>query len=193
MRPNTEAEYAVLGLLAQAPRHGYALARQFGPDTPLGQVWRLRRNEVYAILAKLEAQGWVGKEGPAQGPRRRAAYSLTPQGEAAFRDWLRRPVRGLRDMRLGLLGRLYFAQALAPQERGPLLQAQAEALGRRLAAWQAARDRAQDPFARSVFDFRAAMTEAALQWLRSYVSGGDHGPHPGPAAAPAPPAPGRLR
>ncbi|HXG42916.1 MAG TPA: PadR family transcriptional regulator [Dehalococcoidia bacterium] len=193
MRPNTDAEYAVLGLLAQAPRHGYAIARQLGPSAPLGQVWRLRRNEVYAILAKLEAQGWVQKEGPAQGPRRRAVFRLTPRGEAALREWLWRPVQGLRDMRLGLLGRLYFARILAPEEQGPLLQAQAAALGRRLAAWREAYDRAQDPFARSVFDFRAAMTEAALQWLQRYMSGGVHEPSTGPAAPAPAPRPDRLR
>ncbi len=193
MRPNTDAEYAILGLLAQAPRHGYALARQFGRDAALGRVWRLRRNEVYAILAKLEAQGWVRKEGSTQGTRRRAVYALTPWGEDAFREWLRRPVEGLRDMRLGLLGRLYFARALAPEERGELLQAQVDALGRRLTAWRKARDQAQDPFARSVYGFRAVMTEAALRWLQGLTSGGDHAPHPGPALAADPPPPGRLR
>ncbi len=192
MRPNTDAEYAILGLLAQAPRHGYAIARLFRADAPLGHVWRLRRNEVYAILAKLEAQGWVDKAGPAEGPRRRAIFRLTPQGENAFREWLRRPVQGLRDMRLGLLGRLYFARGMAPEEQGQLLREQAHALEQRLAAWRAGRDRAQDPFVRSVFDFRAAMTEAALRWLQSYMSGGDHAPLSSPAA-PAPRAPARVR
>ncbi len=167
MRPNTDAEYAVLGLLCQGPRHGYAIARQFQPGAPLGHVWRLRRNEVYAILAKLESRGWVDKAGPAEGPRRRAAYRLTPQGEAAFQEWLRRPVQGLRDMRLGLLGRLYFAGALSAEEGERLLRAQADALARRLTAWRTAREQARDPFARSVYGFRAAMTEAALRWLQS--------------------------
>jgi PadR family transcriptional regulator AphA len=167
MRPNTDAEYAILGLLGQGPRHGYAIARHFRADAALGHVWRLRRNEVYAILAKLESQGWVRRDEGAHGPRRRAAYALTPQGEAAFREWLRRPVQGLRDMRLGLLGRLYFAESLGPGERERVLRAQADALARRLTAWRTARKQARDPFARSVYGFRAAMTEAALRWLQS--------------------------
>jgi DNA-binding PadR family transcriptional regulator len=165
MRPNTDAEYAILGLLSQGSRHGYDIARRFQAGTPLGQVWQLRRNEVYAILAKLEGQGWISREGVAGGPRRRMTYRLTPQGADAFQAWLQRPVQGLRDLRLGLLGRLYFAAALGPAQWEVVVRRQEEALRQRLEAWQRARDRAPDPFSRSVYDFRAVMLQAALQWL----------------------------
>ena len=34
-------ENALLGLLRREPRHGYELAREFAPDTPLGEVVHL--------------------------------------------------------------------------------------------------------------------------------------------------------
>ena len=50
-------ENALLGLLRREPRHGYELAREFAPDTPLGEVVHLEMSMLYALLKKLERDG----------------------------------------------------------------------------------------------------------------------------------------
>ncbi len=59
MRITEPSEYAVLGLLVEQPRHGYALARQFAPGAELRQVVRLEMSQLYAILKKLELLGLI--------------------------------------------------------------------------------------------------------------------------------------
>ncbi len=51
------AEYALLGLLREGPRHGYLLAAAFGPEGRLGIALRLKMSQMYAYLRKLERQG----------------------------------------------------------------------------------------------------------------------------------------
>ena len=50
-------EYALLGLLAGSPAHGYELHQVFTTD--LGQVWHLSLSQTYNILNRLEAQGFI--------------------------------------------------------------------------------------------------------------------------------------
>ena len=48
-------EFALLGLLAIKPAHGYDLYQQLITD--LGQVWHLSQSQAYAILKRLETRG----------------------------------------------------------------------------------------------------------------------------------------
>ena len=45
-------EWVVLGLLAEAPAHGFALARELSRDTTLGQVWTVPRALVYRAIGE---------------------------------------------------------------------------------------------------------------------------------------------
>ena len=45
--------YALLGLLADGPAHGYDLHRGFDSGGPLAGVLRLEINQLYALLKKL--------------------------------------------------------------------------------------------------------------------------------------------
>jgi PadR family transcriptional regulator AphA len=104
------AEYALLGLLREGPRHGYRLAAEFGAGGRLGVALRLKMSQMYAYLRKLERQGLlVAHDEPGEAARRmRRVFALTPAGERAFDAWLNEPVKATREVRLAFLLKLAF-------------------------------------------------------------------------------------
>lgn len=81
--------YALLGLLAQRPRHGYELRAAFEAMVGGKETWEVRPGQVYATLERLAEAGLVTqvaveKEG---GPEKRI-YALAPRGQEVLQQWL---------------------------------------------------------------------------------------------------------
>jgi transcriptional regulator len=73
------AELAILAVLADAPRHGYEIARQIEQNS--GGLLRFTLASLYPMLYRLEARGWVaGKWETLPSGRRRRCYRLTEAG-----------------------------------------------------------------------------------------------------------------
>ena len=109
-------EMALLGMLYEAPGHGYELHRKVVND--LGHVWHLRQSQAYAILKRLEAQGDISMEKLPQVklPTRQLLH-MTPQGRKRFLEWLDSPSGGSsRAIRLEFVTRLYFLQMYMPEK-----------------------------------------------------------------------------
>ncbi|HEY7824307.1 MAG TPA: PadR family transcriptional regulator, partial [Acidimicrobiia bacterium] len=49
-------EYAVLGILAEAPSHGFAVAKELDANTEVGRILTVRRPLVYRALDRLVDQ-----------------------------------------------------------------------------------------------------------------------------------------
>jgi DNA-binding PadR family transcriptional regulator len=146
-------EWVVLALLAEAPSHGFAVARTLSRATPLGEVWTVPRPLVYRAIGRLEEQGLiaeVGEEPGDPGPRR-MVYQVTGKGRKAAAQWRAEPVRHLRDVRSAMLAKVLLRQRagepLAPlvaEQRAvflPLFERLAEQFGdtgseRVVAAWR---------------------------------------------------------
>jgi DNA-binding PadR family transcriptional regulator len=84
---------AILGLLAQHPRHGYELHAALEAMVGGEQVWDVKPAQIYTTLARLEdgglvAQGSIEKDG---GPEKRI-YAITPAGDQELCAWFTRPV-----------------------------------------------------------------------------------------------------
>jgi PadR family transcriptional regulator, regulatory protein AphA len=176
--PGMVAEHAILGLLALSESgigHGYDLARQFGPDAPLGDVVRLEPGMVYHHLKKLERLGWVtAVPDMVQGRPARRLFALSSPGRNELRRWLAEPVARTREIRLDFLVKLYLALLLDPALAVQLVDQQrhlcarlVESLSNRLrgAQFDEKRDNAAARFADMVLDMRLAQTRAALEWL----------------------------
>jgi len=80
---------AILGLLADRPRHGYELRAAFEALAGGEALWSVKPAQVYTTLSRLEEGGLVVQEGVEQdgGPEKRI-YSLTPEGRVELADWL---------------------------------------------------------------------------------------------------------
>jgi DNA-binding PadR family transcriptional regulator len=83
-------EHAILVSLAERASTGYDLARRF--DKSIGQFWTATHQQVYKVLARMEAAGWVASTHVAQeGRPDKKVYDLTAAGRAELTDWIGRP------------------------------------------------------------------------------------------------------
>lgn len=79
---------ALLGLLAQRPRHGYELHAAFVAMMGGAQNWDVKPAQIYTTLTRLEEGGLVSQASVEQdsGPEKRI-YAITPLGHAALSEW----------------------------------------------------------------------------------------------------------
>jgi PadR family transcriptional regulator, regulatory protein AphA len=128
MEISEPAEYALLGLLWNEPRHGYELHRAFASDQELGAICRLEQSQLYAFLKKLEHLGYLESTlEPQEGRPPRRLVGLTRKGRQIFRQWIEAPVPRPRDVRLPFLLKLYFARAFGTETILNLITRQIEA------------------------------------------------------------------
>ncbi len=160
--------FALLGLLAQRPRHGYELHSAFEALVGGEANWDVKPAQVYTTLGRLEEAGLVTEEGKAQteGPDKRI-YSVTQSGREALTAWLESGVErehGRDEFFIKLMLALIAGEP-SPQR---LIQTQRAALYRGLHAITAQRQ-AADPrreLARILLLDKAGMhLEADLRWL----------------------------
>ncbi|MBI5301860.1 MAG: helix-turn-helix transcriptional regulator [Chloroflexi bacterium] len=80
--------HAVLGLLAQRPRHGYELRAAFQAVVGGEENWEVKPAQIYTTLMRLEQSGLVVEDSVGQdaGPEKRI-YALTPAGRKTLREW----------------------------------------------------------------------------------------------------------
>jgi PadR family transcriptional regulator AphA len=123
------AEWLVLCLVCEQPRHGFAIARLLDADGSLGQIWRVPKPVIYRALQRLEHLGMVRtaeQQASSQGPVR-SLIDATQAGRDAAAAWLTRPVSHTRDVRSELLVKLALLDR-AGQDPLPLIRAQREHL-----------------------------------------------------------------
>jgi DNA-binding PadR family transcriptional regulator len=79
---------ALLGLLAQRPRHGYELRAAFEALVGGEELWDVKPAQVYTTLARLEEGGLIRQEqvGQEGGPEKRI-YALTKAGQTELAAW----------------------------------------------------------------------------------------------------------
>ncbi len=80
---------ALLGLLAQRPRHGYDLRAAFEALVGGEEFWDVKPAQVYTTLSRLEESGLIRQEQVEQdsGPEKRI-YALTEAGQAELATWV---------------------------------------------------------------------------------------------------------
>jgi DNA-binding PadR family transcriptional regulator len=84
---------ALLGLLANSPRHGYELRAAFEALAGGEESWEVKPAQIYTTLARLEEGGLVRQEAVEQngGPEKHM-YALTDAGREELVTWLREGV-----------------------------------------------------------------------------------------------------
>lgn len=123
------AEWLVLCLVCEEPRHGFAIARLLDSGGSMGRIWRVPKPVVYRALARLEQLDLVrssraqpSSQGPAKSP-----VDATEAGRALAVAWLSRPASHNRDVRSELLVKLALLDRSGGNP-GELLDAQRQQL-----------------------------------------------------------------
>lgn len=80
--------HAILGLLAQHPRHGYELRAAFSAVVGGDENWDVKPAQIYTTLNRLEEAGLVRQQSIEQdgGPEKHI-YAVTDLGLAALSEW----------------------------------------------------------------------------------------------------------
>jgi PadR family transcriptional regulator, regulatory protein AphA len=85
-RSLTTTSYAILGLLSINSWSTYELAQLM--TRSLHFIWPRAESNIYAEPKRLVDAGMATAEVVWNGDRKRTVYSITPEGRAAFREWL---------------------------------------------------------------------------------------------------------
>ena len=103
--------HALLCVLAERPRTGYALLQHFRQS--LAYAWPASHSQIYPELARLREAGLIREGEPL--PRGGRPYELTDAGLAEVRRWLRE-TEPSRTVRNEATLRLFFLWLLEPEE-----------------------------------------------------------------------------
>lgn len=160
-------DWAVAGVLAEAPAHGFELARTLAREGELGVIWSVRRAQIYRALDHLVERTWAQplREEPGRGGPTRQVHAITSAGRAAVNGWLVTPVPRLRDVRHALLLKLALT-ARRGMDPAPLLRAQREEARAMLAGCEA--DAPETPTDALVVAWRRESAQALLRLLDAF-------------------------
>jgi DNA-binding PadR family transcriptional regulator len=164
----TELESCVLGIVwAWGPCTAYVIRKVFLDS--LSPYWSGSAGAIYPLVARLEARGLIAARVEPRGGRSRKELTITPDGLAALRSWLRPlpewtgfvPVDPVRT-------RMFFLGVLSPEEQEAFL-ADAEAKAR--AGVEALREEHEEHLRKEeVWEARATrgallVQAARIEWL----------------------------
>ena len=83
-------EHALLVALREQPASGLELAKRFGRS--IGFFWHATHQQIYRVLARMDADGWVEVTEVAQSGRPdKKVYAVSAAGERVLADWLATP------------------------------------------------------------------------------------------------------
>ena len=166
MQNRSAAKHILLGALMEEPKHGYQI-RQF-LDRSLESKWHIGNSQMYSLLKRFEQRQWVASSVRLQEKRpARRVYRLTEKGEELFLHWMESPVLQVRNLRVEVIAKLFYAKALSLDCGEMIVQRQIEALAGFRASIQQALAKETIPFERLSLDFRLAMIEASIHWLKT--------------------------
>jgi DNA-binding PadR family transcriptional regulator len=84
-------EHAILVSLRERPASGLDLARRF--DRSIGFFWSATHQQIYRVLARMEADGWVRSAAVEQhGRPDKKVYEVTSEGSEELAAWLASPM-----------------------------------------------------------------------------------------------------
>jgi len=169
----TDAELALLSLLAEQPMHGYQMEQTI-EERGMREWTEIGFSSIYYILDKLKSKGWLSsvlEPSPGKGPARQI-YQLTATGKKVWKEAalgaLSHPHRTFSNFHLGLANLI----ALEPgkvlvalkeyhvqlQERHNRVKAKMQIYGNGL-PWQVAQ----------LFDLSLTQIRSELDWLEKFI------------------------
>jgi DNA-binding PadR family transcriptional regulator len=163
-------KYAILGLLAEGPLHGYELKALY--DEELVPSAKLNFGQVYPTLDRLQRDGWVDHDVVSQQERPdKKVYALTGGGRGQLKVWLETPTALNLDMRNETFLKLMLARRLKNVEPLEVLKVERRACFARLHDVTQARARAKaekEPLQTILLlDLAVLRLEAFMKWLEN--------------------------
>jgi len=168
----TNAELAVLGLVAEQPRHGYEI-EQVIEERGMRRWTEIGFSSIYFLLKKLELDGFIeGRlEKTERGPARKV-YHATKTGQEAFHaaiiEVLSMPQPSPHPLILGLAN----MPAVSSEEALTALSQYSEHLKEKTEMLRTALDNKQHShpyFVNAMFELGLAVMQAELEWVEKFT------------------------
>jgi DNA-binding PadR family transcriptional regulator len=171
----TKAELAILGLVAEKPRHGYEIESVI-EERGMRDWTEIGFSSIYYLLKKLEEKGLVsgqlvkaGGRGPA-----RKVFQVTEEGQRVWREetlkTLTIPERSPTPFLLGMSSLPAFPPDQAIQALIEYQKKLNDDLARVKANWE--RQSVETPlpyFVDAMFDYSVTLIEAEIEWVRGFI------------------------
>ena len=169
----TNAELAILSLVAEEPRHGYQID-QVIRERGMREWAEVAFSSIYFVLKKLEREGLIEGllEEAERGPARKV-YHATEAGRAALHagilNALSIPDRCTSSLQLGLAN----LPTIQSSEARVALGRYRDALAGRLEQVRERREsqRPVPDFVEAMFEHRTTMIRAELTWVEGFIAG----------------------
>lgn len=164
----TNAEFAILGLLAEQPRHGYEIEKTI-EARGMREWTEIGFSSIYYLLKKLQMAGFISTtmEAEEAGDKARKVYIITPTGmtacKKAAKEMLAHPHPTYPSILLGLAN----IPLLLPKDVLEALSMRNSQLDQNLShiERQQARQAPLPPFVNAIFAYSIAMVKAEKRWL----------------------------
>jgi len=122
---NNDLDISLLGFLTIKPMHGYDLHKQVADLSGFGIVWNIKIGKLYAMLNRLEKDGFIQCTISKKGNRpTRNEFSITKKGGMTFEEWSITPVNRGRDFRIIFLLKLFFSLIKGVEQTNRLIDSQ---------------------------------------------------------------------
>lgn len=153
------AREVVLALVADEPRHGWALQRELAPTGSIGRAWTLSRQLTYRAIDALVDEKLARRAAPREGMGGdKVVISPTAAGRRHCATWLDAPVSHLRDVRTELVVKIMLRE-MHGLPLGDFVRRQKVVFEPLIAAVTAANDGSP------VGTWRAESAESVRRWL----------------------------
>jgi DNA-binding PadR family transcriptional regulator len=164
-------ELAILGLLHEAPAHGYELRKQLGMR--LGGFRMFSYGSLYPALRRLTRAGLIVEDVEQPSPRRsRRVYRITAEGKERFAELLRESTPQTWDDESFGVHLAFFSRTPA-EARMRILEGRRRAVEQRREGLRAALARAGeqiDRYTRELHQLGLDATEREVRWLNELIA-----------------------
>jgi len=156
--------YALLGLLAAQPRHGYDLKNAI--EGAFGGQREINFGQIYTTLSRLERDGLVEAAEEAEDGRGKKTYRITPKGRAELEAWLDQTVEKAEPYKDEFLVRLIVRHLAGYNNSLAAITRQRQAYLQQLRDLTAlAAQKEDDPYVSLLIEGARLHLQADLRWL----------------------------
>jgi DNA-binding PadR family transcriptional regulator len=174
-------KFALLGLLAHDPKHGYDLKNEL--EQALGGHWEINFGQIYTTLARMERDGLVEVAEEDRDGRGKKTYRVTAAGRRELDAWFDSPVEKPRPLRDEFFIKLVVGRLAGAADPARIIDRQRQAYLTQLRDLTALASRTADPYVGLMIEGGILHLQADLRWLDLCAERMERGPAGEPAAA----------
>jgi DNA-binding PadR family transcriptional regulator len=156
-------KFALLGLLAQDPKHGYDLKNAL--EQALGGHWEINFGQIYTTLARMERDGLVEVVEEDQDGRGKKTYQITAAGQKDLALWLEEPVEKPRQLRDEFFIKLVIGGLAGGFDPQRMVDRQRQAYLKQLRDFAELARQTEDPTIGLMVEGAILHLQADLRWL----------------------------